>query len=224
MTLAPLYAQVAEFPARHDHQIGGCAGFLRFDANGVSFAQAGDKKRKHDFALAYADIQELAVGTKKVHLVSYHDRAWLLGKDQPYDFTLDDSPNMLPLYSFLSSKLDQRFVAMLADASGGVPQWSIPVKRLEAMRGQQGKLTVLADKLVFETSQPDSSRTWRDKDIENISSAGPFQMTVVTFEPGGTFNFELKEPLDPDRYQTLWLRLNRPKGLSLAQSPRAPAE
>ena len=48
-----------------------------------------------------------------------------------------------------------------------------------------------------------ASRTWRYQDIENISSSGPFQLTITTFERAKThygdlkgFNFELKRPLE----------------------------
>ncbi len=52
-------------------------------------------------------------------------------------------------------------------------------------------------------------------------------MTVTTFERAKThygdlkgFNFELKQRLDGDRYNDLWLRLNQSKGLKILTSYR----
>ena len=72
------------------------------------------------------------------------------------------------------------------------------------------------DRIVFASGRPDDSRTWRISDLENISSSGPFELTIVTFERarldyGGRkqFNFRLKEALSEDKYNELWLEINR---------------
>jgi hypothetical protein len=97
----------------------------------------------------------------------------------------------------------------------GTPLWQIPVKQLGAIRGTQGILAVYAGRVVYKSEKPFTSRTWRDEDLESVSSADPFQLTVTTREIGGTFNFQLRQSLPEDGYQSLWLRLNRPKGLTL---------
>ena len=68
-------------------------------------------------------------------------------------------------------------------------------------------------------------------DIENISSAGPFELTITTFERAKThygdlkgFNFELKQRLEEARYNELWLRLNQSKGLKILDSYREGAD
>jgi hypothetical protein len=52
-------------------------------------------------------------------------------------------------------------------------------------------------------------------------------LTITTFERAKThygdlkgFNFELKRPLEEDRYNELWLSLNRSKGLKILNSYR----
>jgi hypothetical protein len=105
-------------------------------------------------------------------------------------------------------------VARLADTAG-TAEWRVPAKKLNAVKGSEGALLVYADRLVYESATPGASRTWRDADIRSVSTAGPFEFTLESFEQDGVFHFQLKEPLDAARYQALWLRLNRPKGLSL---------
>jgi hypothetical protein len=93
--------------------------------------------------------------------------------------------------------------------------------------GDEGVLQAGPEEIVYMSEKNGASRTWRYQDIENISSSGPFQLTITTFERAKThygdlkgFNFELKRPLEEDRYNELWLSLNRSKGLKILNSYR----
>ena len=117
-------------------------------------------------------------------------------------------------YPLLKDRLDQRFVSALADADVR-PLWEVPVKRLGTIRGSEGLLVVGDERIVYKTDQKADSRTWRYRDIDNISTSGPFSMTVTTFERAKAhygnrkdFNFQLKSPLDEAKYNDLWRRLN----------------
>jgi len=88
-------------------------------------------------------------------------------------------------------------------------------------------LQVGSEAIVYKSEKEGESRTWRYEDIENVSSSGPFQLTVTTFERAKShygdrkgFNFQLKQRLDEDRYNDLWLRLNQSKGLKILTSYR----
>ncbi|MBI5281233.1 MAG: hypothetical protein HY858_06070 [Candidatus Solibacter usitatus] len=220
--LAPAGLRAAgfEYPARHDHWRGGCAGMLRFSPEGVSFSQIGGKKTKHQLQWSYDDIQQLELTDGRlIRLLSYKDRPALAGKDRPFDFTLDGKPDLMPLYKALSGNLDQRFVARLGDLSG-TPEWRVPVKRVRAIRGSEGVLAVFPERIVYKTAVTGESRTWRDADIRNVSSSGPFDFALDSLEKDGTFSFQLKQALDPARYEALWRRLNRPRGLSLISTTK----
>jgi hypothetical protein len=86
-------------------------------------------------------------------------------------------------------------------------------------------LIVGEDRIVFRSDRKGESRTWRYADIDNISTTGPFQLTVTTFERSRAnygnrkgFNFQLKEQLEETRYNELWRQLNRRKGtINLAE-------
>lgn len=114
----------------------------------------------------------------------------------------------------LKDRLDQRFIAELADA-GVRPMWEIPVKHLGRISESQGLLIVGETRIVYQTARKDDARTWRYEDISNISTSGPFNLTLTTFERAKShygnrkdFNFQLKEPLDQRKYDELWRRLN----------------
>lgn len=124
----------------------------------------------------------------------------------------------------MKSKLDQRFVAALADAQT-LATWEMRVKLLGTIQGSEGVLQVGEERIVYKTDKKGGSRTWRLEDIENVSTSGPFQLTLITHERAKTqygsmkgFNFQLKQKLDQQRFDLLWRRLNRDKGLQFLTS------
>ena len=65
----------------------------------------------------------------------------------------------------------------------------------------------------------EASRAERYSDIAGISSSGPFQLTVTTFEQARShygdrkeFNFQLKQPIPETRYNQLWMDIERKSG------------
>ena len=57
---------------------------------------------------------------------------------------------------------------------------------------------------------PRGARTWRYKDIQFISSAGPFQLSITTLEK--QFDFQLKQGITESNYNQLWLDIERKNG------------
>ena len=216
----PLAAAELRFDVRHDHWRKSGAGALMVSEDGVSFSEIAKKKRKrpHAWRWSYTEIQKLEISPRRLRLLTYEDVRWKGGADREHEFTIRTG-DFLAAYDLLKNRLDQRFVAALGDAEVK-PDWEIPAKLTERFGGVNGTLKVAADRIVFETSLANRSRTWRWQDIDNLSSSGPFELTLVTFERARThygnrrgFNFQLKLPLAEERYNSLWQRLNREKGL-----------
>ena len=212
VTVAPALA--LDFPVRHEHLRKGCAGTLTIDERGVSFR--GPKK--HAWTWTYQDIQQLRIAPGEIRVLTYQDNAWKLGADFAYRFQARSGQPFTEAYELLKSPLDQRFVAALAD-DDVKPLWEIPVKHLGRIRGSEGLLLVGEDRIVYRCGRNGEPRTWRYNDIDSISTSGPFQLTLTTFERARShygslkaFNFQLKQPLEEARYDDLWRRLNRKKG------------
>lgn len=219
---APAAQQPIRYEVRHDHFWKSGAGTLVIDGEGVTFQERD--KRKHAWRWAYQDIQQLEIAPKTLRLLSYEDSKWKLGADRGYRFDLTGDGSFVEAYRFLRDRLDQRLVAALAD-TGVKPLWEIPVKHLERFGGKHGVLIFGEERIVFRTDREGESRSWRYSDIENISSAGPFQLTLTTYERALShygnrkgFNFQLKQPLDEARYDEAWRRINGHKGLNLLSS------
>ena len=215
-----------KYDVRHQHLRKGCTGTLLVNERGVSYQEISKKKKKHLHAWewSYQDIQQLEVSPRELRVLTYKDNPWKLGADREYGFRVLGERRLLEVYALLKDRLDQRLVAALADP-GLIPLWQIPAKHLGRISGSEGLLIVGRDRIIYSTARPGDSRTWRYKDIENISTSGPFQLTLTTYERAKShygslkgFNFQLKAPLSEDRYNDLWRRLNQNKGLKFLTS------
>ena len=211
LILAVTLASAAQFPVRHEHLRNFCEGTMTVDETGVRFAGPKD----HGWFWKYEDIQELRLEPKKIHILTYKDSKLHLGADREYDFKGNVPAE--ELYRFWKDRLDQRFVAALTEPPAD--DFAIPVKHLRRVTGSEGMLAFGPDSIVYSTEKPGESRTWRYSDIDSISSSGPFQLTITTFERARLhygdrkgFNFELKEPLTEERYNHVWLDIEKKNG------------
>jgi hypothetical protein len=203
MLAGAAWLSAAQFEVRHEHLRKGCNGILTIDENGVSFAGQKD----HKWAWKFDDIQQLKLAPNEVNILTYKDSKLRFGADRAYDFR--GSIAAVELYPMLSRKMDQRFVARLAEPPepAGV---SLPVKLLGRITGSEGTLDFADGAVVYSTPAKGESRTWRYSDIDNISSSGRFQLTITTAEK--SFNFQLKQPLAEARYNELWLSVEKKNG------------
>jgi hypothetical protein len=205
-----LAASAAQFPMRHRHLRGGCEGTLNVDVSGVRFA--GEKG--HAWQWTLDQIRQLELSPNRIVVVTY-ENGKLPGTDRGYEFR--GAAPAAELYALLKDRMDQRLVAELPPPPG-VTEWLLPVKH-EGRAGSLGTLELTADTIVYRTVTNNESRTWRFADIAGISSSGPFQLTVTTFERapaqyGGRkdFNFELRQPISEGKYNELWLRIETKNG------------
>jgi len=196
-------AHAAQFPATYKKH----AGFLTVDETGVSYAGA----KAQNWSWKYQDIQRLTLSPDHVTVLTYEDNRHYPVGDVSYEFT-----GKIPaaeLYDLLKGRLDQRFVAALAEISWPV-QFSIAAKHLLRgtfqNRGSQGALSFGADAIAWSTPNTDDSRTWRYRDIAGISSSGPFDFTITTLEK--TYHFQLKQTLAERRYNELWMEIEKKNG------------
>jgi len=208
----------------------GNMGALAITESGISFDETyrdGKKpKHPHVWRWVYQDIQQLEIAPKSLTVLTYKDSMWKLGADREYQFDLAGDKTFADAFQFLKGRLDQRLVAAISDHLSSI-LWVIPVEHLLRFGGDEGVLQVGLDSIVYTSADETHSRTWRYQDIDSISSSGPFQLTITTFERAKThygnlkgFNFELKQRLEDARYNELWLRLNQSKGLRILSSYR----
>ena len=204
---AALAAQNLRYEVRHDHLRKGAPGVLAFSDQGVSFEESG-KKAEHSRKWAYEEIQSLELRPSRVRILTYEDRARLLGRDREYTFDGLPAGAAVELYGMLTRRLDQRFVAWVADKSV-TPLWSVPAKMLRGRSGSSGTLTVAAAHIVFDS--PGESRTWRYSDIAGVTTENPLELTITSLDR--ETRFQLKQVLPEDRYNDLWRSISEANGL-----------
>lgn len=220
------------FDVRHQRAAKDHAGVLIVSDAGIRYQQVDPKpstkpgrklKKLESQSWQYVDIQQLWISPEKLRVLTYEDRKWRLGMDREFEFVAAKDQSFQAAYDLLKRKLDRRLVGAVAGPVAA-PLWSLRVKLLGTLKGSEGTLTAAADQIVYRTSRKGHSRIWRLEDIENVSTADPYQLTLVTYERARLhygsrrgFDFQLKEPLDEQAFQALWRKLNQTKGLQLLQ-------
>jgi hypothetical protein len=207
---------------RHDHAWGSCSGTLTLDDRGVRYET---KHAKDAREWAYGDVQQFQVEDgRRLRILTYEDRKWRLGADKAFEFEWQEGgATPEEVYQFLQARVPRPIAAWLRVGDLGEARFEFPVKHLGIVRGTEGRL-VFTDRWVVlqseETEEEKSgNRTWRYEDIESISSSGPYELTLTTYEQQKfrygsrrTYRFQLKEALPADRYDSLWRFLNEKKG------------
>jgi hypothetical protein len=200
-------ASAADYPVRHRHLRNGAPGTITVDERGIAFAEPG-KHAGHSRTWKFEDIERLTLGRRVLRILTYENVRFRGDRE----FVFDELPERMAaqLYPAFSRRLDSRFVAALADPPAA-PWLEIPARLLRG--NAQGELLAGADRVVFRTGAPEQSRTWRIGDIESVSSAGRFDLTIVTGERD--FRLQLKRELTEAQYNRLWKAVNQAKGLQV---------
>lgn len=217
MLAAWAQAETVTLAARHDHRKGSCAGSITVTAEGIEYREGPrDKPRKkpHRYTWTWADTQQATLSAKDLTVLTYEDRWLTLGADRQMRFALAPGTDLATANAALRQALGRKFVAALP-AGGSAPLWTLPAKHLHGFRGTPGTLELRSDSISFRSST--LSRTWTWDDLENVSSAGPYELTLTTYERsrlhyGGRrdFTFQLREPITPAQVDQLWRRVTRP--------------
>ncbi len=194
-------------------------GAIEFGETSVSFKE----DQRHSWEWKYQDIQQMTLRPAELRILTYEDQKWKLGLDREFRFDRLPEGFGAQVYALLRGRLDQRFAADLDDPEVQ-PLWQIGAKLHQGRSGTQGLLLIGPDRIVYKTAKGDS-HTWRYTDIDNLSSSGSFDLSITTLERSAwhhgsptEYHFQLKEELREGRYNDLWRRLNRTKGLGIFSS------
>jgi hypothetical protein len=187
-------------------------GTLVISDDGVEFRRGDDGESK---AWSYEEIQGFdRISRTEIGMLTYEDAAWRLGQDRSYRFTLLSGELDDQLFELMTNKIGRPVIDRIAEAGpDGVPR--LAVKHLKPFGGSEGRLIFGESAIHYVTEAPKQAREWRmDRDVESIWAANRYQLELHVFEAGRrgfddtrVYRFQLKEPLDPDLYRNLKLRL-----------------
>ena len=199
-------------PVQHRHLRHSGAGELRVNEDGIAFVEKG-KYAKHSRTWKYEGIQQLELSDSSLRVLTYEDAKFTRwDREYLFDLPKDFAKTLYPQWK---DKLDQRFVAAMADAEVSTLS-EFPAKLTGLVKGVEGTLLFGEDRIVFRAAKPGESRTWRFADIDNVASAGAFDFSIVTLEHHGTWNtgtrdfrFQLQRPMEEARFNELWRKVVR---------------
>ena len=208
-------AQDMKLSVRHRHLHKGGGGALRFDSAGISFEETGGKAA-HSRCWKYADLGRVELAPDRIRIVTYEDVGWQLGRDREYIFDRIPPDAAARLYPLLAARLDQRFIARIANPSIS-PLLTLPAKAVRGLGGSNGLLEIAAGGIVFETARPGDSRTWRLSDIQFVARQDPLHFSITSLD--GETRFQLKQAMPEDVYNSIWRRVAESSGLKMFYSP-----
>ena len=216
---------------RHDHAWGNCSGTLTLDDRGARYETTHAKDARN---WTYEDVQQFQVEeSRRLRILTYEDRKWRLGVDKAFEFDWQgNEPTPEEVYQFIQARVRRPIAAELLPSGVGEALYEFPVKHLGVLRGVEGRLRFTDRWIVLqaeerlkekersqEKEKNTGNRTWRYDDLESISSSGPYELTLTTYEQQKfryasrrVYRFQLKEALPPETYDTLWRFVNGKKG------------
>jgi hypothetical protein len=195
---------------RHDHDPwGGCEGEVVISNSGIEYRT---EKKKHTRNWSWTDIQTVdRHSLQKFTVLTYQDQKLLLGRDQPFDFTVLEGEGLdHATIEVISRNLPRPVVDRIPEEVAGV-EYEVAVKHLHTFGGCEGILRFGKDRVTYETDHQEDARSWRrDREVVGVWSVNRYDLEVQVHERDGgdlnrtrNFRFQLKEPLDEGYYTQL---------------------
>ena len=198
-------AESFDFRVKHDHTPGSCEGKLVASDKEIRYEATNGK---HSRTWAYIDIQKLdVVSPTRVVLKTFESQSWRkLERDKAFDFSLLEGKLTPEHQEFLRGKLSRPMVARLVEKEVQSSAL-LPVRHRHRLGGCEGQLSVEEERLIYLTDHSSDNRAWKLREIETMGSPDPYHLRVTTYNE--TFTFDLKSPLDPRLYDSLWKKIYR---------------
>jgi hypothetical protein len=196
-------------------------GIVEITDKGIDFIS---EKEKNSRSWKYEDIQYFdRISSKEFTILSYEDNSMLLGRDKQYHFLITEGELTEGIFDQLKSRLNKPATNRQFPKVVNF-RYELPVKHLHTFGGCEGTLQFTEDEIYYVTDNKKDAREWRlDTDIQSIWSVDRYQLEIHAYDNNRrefsrtrVYKFDLKEPLDPEVYRSLKLKLY---GLEAAHRP-----
>lgn len=187
-------------------------GKIEITDEGISYTA---DKAKNSRSWKYEDIQYFdRISRREFTILSYEDNRLLLGRDKQYHFLITEGELTEGDFYRIRDRLhkpatNREFPDVLN------VQYELPVKHRHAFGGCEGTLKFTDDEIYYVTKNKKDAREWRlATDIQSVWSSDRYQLEIQAFDNNRrefsrsrVYKFDLKEPLDPEVYRSLKLKL-----------------
>jgi hypothetical protein len=187
---------VWESPARLRHGlIGGAAGTLRADSQGIEFMP----RKGASMRWTFDQIKDLDLQKHRVVLLGYDNRKWDLPGTRRYDLEFENEITPA-VVSSLTEKMGRPVRNRVPDPDAPAIT-VIAVRRSEHFGGSNGLLRIRQQGIDYITAQPGQSRSWRWRDLQTLSNPDPYHLLVFGYQD--SYAFDLKETFSQDLFDHL---------------------
>lgn len=200
------FAQEFRYQVQQEKLLKDSSGELIISVDKIEFKT---KEEKNNLTWNYDEIELVQLNSPtEIKIWSYHDQAWMLGRDKRFTFQVIAPLVDKVLIAFLRSRLERPFVIAFAEDKENVIA-QIQVKHSHRMGGCQGTIKIYPEQLTFVTPNGQDSRSWHWKEIKSINRIDKWNLEIFTYEnmmggPKRSYQFKLKEPLPEKLYDQLW--------------------
>jgi hypothetical protein len=138
----------------------------------------------------------------------------LLGRDKRYRFLITEGELTIEIFNEIRLRLNKP--ATNREFPGVVnAQYELSVKHQHTFGGCEGTLKFTEDGIYYVTDHKEDAREWLfTTDIQSVWSSNRYQLEIHAFDNNRrefsrtrVYKFDLKEPLDPEMYRSLKLKL-----------------
>ncbi|HWD97994.1 MAG TPA: hypothetical protein VG345_03125, partial [Bryobacteraceae bacterium] len=171
-------------------------GTLAIEGDAVSF-----RSPKFSVRWPYSEIKTFDLhGNRELTITDYQNRRWHEPGERRFRFTLA-RPIPPELAAALASRIGRP--ARNGDPDVKSPAFAgIAAHRKELFAASNGELRFRDAGIDYVTPNGAHSRTWRWSDIETIASPNPWEFRITAYRE--TAEFELKQPLSRELFDSLW--------------------
>lgn len=187
-------------------------GKIEITSEGIAYIaeKEGDSRSWRYEGIQYFD----RISNKEFTILSYEDSSMLLGRDKQYHFLITEGILTNETFDKIRDRLNKPATNReLPEAVNAY--YELPVKHLHTLGGCEGTLKFTEDRIYYFTDNKKDAREWRfATDIQSVWSSDRYHLDIHAFDNNRrefsrtrVYKFDLKEPLDPERYRSLKLKL-----------------
>jgi len=185
------------YEVKRDKLWGGESGVLTIGKGGIRY-RSENGKTALDFV--FEDIRKADVShPRRIRLYTYDRAKKRLTLPSQFEFKLREETTSPALTQFLTVRLERPVIGAYPVEETGL---EAPAYHRHILGGCHGVLRFGSEAVVFDSDNPQHSRTWTYQDIQTIGTMNPFHFRLTSYAE--TYNFDLKRRLPPGRYREIW--------------------
>jgi hypothetical protein len=182
--------------ARWVHGLKRTPGILLFTESDIEFRL----RQAPSLRWPFEEVQTFDLSPRRLRLTGYENRKWHRHGERSFEFDLES-----PVPPLAAAELARRVgkPAENGDPDPRAPAFAtLPARHRTLGGGTNGVLRFRETGIDYVTRSGEGARSWRWADIQTLANPDPYHFRVGAYRE--TFEFELKERMQPELFDRLW--------------------